>query len=535
MSEADLQQLQLEAIEASPTFHSAIEMNTKAVADSRTPASTPFGGNHWSVLEEEEHESFDMLTFVKNFLFHMLLPLSLPFAILIDGPSAARNKRFLPLEGWKGTDSLFFTQNLFGSMIFIIVIFFILLGKDANVHTAELVVALSLFSAHKLMVASKWAVFSPSFRELCETTVISNEMQRRVELSSWRAPTDIIIQSELQNSCRRLGIDLDQFTIAVSQRCALKKQHSSSSSSSVTASVSADMIDPLVDDENEQILACHIGEGLCSRSQLRRVKAREFLTQLITAVYQRTESHFLLNALTGFIQACLPIIMRLAHGANGFGIDPSDSTTTRGLHIVIVIFSFLISFFFGFVLFNFAMIAMHDVKRRYRLLRACGALIDPSPPPSTVAPMPPAVNAERGTCKERFDAESFPFIDLAIASNVSAWLAIRQLAVHHGHLYRPRLTMYTSYILLVSLALLSLLLYQLISGDQAFAPTSSEESVQRSGGAKSFNDAFVLVIGFMVVVIFSLLGSQIAFGHLFVELWWWGFSLPGTHSQSQCK
>jgi len=108
------------------------------------------------------------------------------------------------------------------------------------------------------------------------------------------------------------------------------------------------------------------------------------------------------------------------------------------------------TFFFCGILYFFIVIGIADYYRRFTLLAVLGRMIDPSPS-TTVIGLPLSMRRPQ-------------FIDLTIPHNVTSWFALRQVLVDLGFQYRERITLYTSYVLLLALGLTGTLLYQIAVG-----------------------------------------------------------------------
>jgi len=102
--------------------------------------------------------------------------------------------------------------------------------------------------------------------------------------------------------------------------------------------------------------------------------------------------------------------------------------------------------FYG-VLLTFIAVGITDYYRRYILLAVMGRMVDPNPTPSETSALPASMKRPQ-------------FIDLTIPHNIPAWFTLRQVLTDVGFQYRERITMYTSYMLLLAVGLTASLIYQ---------------------------------------------------------------------------
>jgi len=114
--------------------------------------------------------------------------------------------------------------------------------------------------------------------------------------------------------------------------------------------------------------------------------------------------------------------------------------------------TFLLTFLFYGALLAFVSVGIADYYRRYVLLSVIGQMIDPSPDVSE-AYKTSIPNMKRPQ-----------FIDLSIPHNIPAWFAFRQVLTDLGYQYRERVSLYSTYVVLLALGLTAGLVYQLAVG-----------------------------------------------------------------------
>jgi len=146
----------------------------------------------------------------------------------------------------------------------------------------------------------------------------------------------------------------------------------------------------------------------------------------------------LLPYLISFAQATIPFIYRGVLHENLFG-------SGDWYDIYIAVSSWFVTVTMFGVLHFFLQVAIAAYFRRFALLYTLGRMVDPSDQKSINCP-----ELRR------------QFIDLTIPHNISAWVAMREVLVDLGFMYRERITMYTSYVVLLAIGLTLDLIYHLL-------------------------------------------------------------------------
>jgi len=157
----------------------------------------------------------------------------------------------------------------------------------------------------------------------------------------------------------------------------------------------------------------------------------------------RAKASAALPYILGLLQALIPIFVRVGQHETWCG-------SYTFLDIYLTLSSLYLTFFFSGILYLFIQVGIADYYRRFILLAVLGRMIDPSPT-SLVVGLPTSMRRPQ-------------FIDLTVPHNIASWFALRQVLVDLGFQYRERVTLYTSYVLLLALGLTGTLLYQIAVG-----------------------------------------------------------------------
>lgn len=405
------------------------------LADSNEEAGTlpmeNFVGSHKAVMQRlpvETGVAFNYKEFFKQFFYHMLLPLSIPIHRLVEGKIMCTNQGFI-IRNTPGEPTLFF-----GVMQLVMSTFFwtlLILQLYAPIPALDILFIAAVFclTVHRIMVATKYALLSARQLHMLRTRYISLAEHRTLELlQGWGNITKAVAESELRAAGKRLGVDLDNTFLYVTE-----------TRQSRVASESA---------------ADSKSQGTClgnSNAMMRRTSLLQLAQEIVDATIikdTRSASRMRLSFLLACGQVMIPVFARVAEGF------PVNLEYTGAAGWTATILNIIVAFFFSFVLFSFSLLASDDFRRRFVLLRVCGMIVDPAAVCSQL----------RVVCHTSWRP---PFVDLTLSQNIPTWFALRQVLMNFGEMYRTRLKLYSSYTLVFVVGLLIKLIYDMFFRPEA--------------------------------------------------------------------
>jgi len=160
--------------------------------------------------EVADDAKFRTGVFIKQFLYHMFLPISLPFWVCIEGKKMCWNQRVLLKRSRQGWVFDILLQYV-ATMLFwaLLILYNTHKSELANVSSSEIGVACLSLVAHRLVVATKYAVMpEKDYQHLHEQILPVSELVTYQLVDGWGAPSRKVVLSELRGAGERLGTPL---------------------------------------------------------------------------------------------------------------------------------------------------------------------------------------------------------------------------------------------------------------------------------------------------------------------------------------
>ncbi|GAB5356212.1 hypothetical protein AAMO2058_000271300 [Amorphochlora amoebiformis] len=388
-----------------------------------------------------------MWIFVRFLFYHAAYPISLPFVFLFDGSCFAYNMAFLPTADRRGL--VVFGMQIVTAVVLWMGIGFYFAAPDPP-DLLYVIIPLALYMMHKLMIATKYAVLDANTHEWLRSGVIPREILQSIEMAQWRSLDIEKTHAQLRYTATQKGIDTESLFFYLHKdvyeqgikhaKCAKLQEIANfyeAKAPTVAEGKSSTAQDEKKDGIPDKKLE-HDGDmwkGNSDTKGLIRVPVLPIANRLIAFTLENTCSYENLIPIPALIQAMLPIIITLADGRS-FGDNSSYS-------VAAVVMAAITVFIYFSVALTFLDTGRVDNQRRARVIQAVGALIDYEAP----------LRHKNSMCGMTM------FIDLAWPQNVSTWMRFRWLLLNLGGQYRARITLYTSY---VSVLTLGLIMYALI-------------------------------------------------------------------------
>eukprot|EP00471_Norrisiella_sphaerica_P003785 CAMPEP_0184491580 /NCGR_PEP_ID=MMETSP0113_2-20130426/20776_1 /TAXON_ID=91329 /ORGANISM="Norrisiella sphaerica, Strain BC52" /LENGTH=695 /DNA_ID=CAMNT_0026875999 /DNA_START=46 /DNA_END=2133 /DNA_ORIENTATION=- len=471
-------------------------------------------------------ENFNTTIFITHFLYHALFPLTIPIVYFFENPNKCYNYAFLPTRELRTT--MVFTFQLITAVCIGIMIY-LFAANDERPEIIFFVMPMCLYFAHKLMVATKYAVLDSDTHAWLSTRVIERKILQSIELNSWRQLNVTEVHHQLRYTAERGGLKLSDLSLYLykeiyegymqKKNCRLDSvqnfygidaQELKTTSGQMAASSDINKM-MKINSETTGISEVMANGGHTSaitdvpdntstkdgsKARLRRGhrEARNAeghdaektsagkplknglykipIAPLANKIFCRALQgynktiHDIVIIIIALIQSMIPLIVSLAwHGRIHNGSMMSSGQ---------VLIGWFISWTYFYVALMFIDVGRHDNIRRARLIQAVGSLIDIDSPLSF----------------EKCGVSIF--VDLAWPHNVSSWIKLRWLLLNIGSQYRTRIAIYSSYVALVTLGLVLYVIGAIFT--------------------ETLNEVTFVTVAFMLVCVGYMLGSSIWYG-----------------------
>ena len=361
--------------------------------------------------------NFKFIVFVKEFLYHSLIPFSIPFCLYFDGLNYTKNHEFLNFPGS-------FVQYVVPLMLYIMD-FIYYNSTSSTISFIEIFIANVLFFLHRSMIACKYSYLDPAtLNDLHNRVYTADELRNKEVIGGWLSPSLETVHAEIDSAANRLGYNLSNVIFHVNS----------------TKEELANFLE--VDKYYAPEIAYLDGYNtICLRGLLCHLAIKVSVTAIPYQGY--------LVIFCSLINAFIATLIRVSHGYNAFGDD-----TNATLIISLCIF---LNFFFFAICLEFIVCGITDYIRRGQLSSALSLLIDPSE-------IPEKLNEE---LMYAYIPQNMIWVDLSIEQNIAVWYVARKVLKNFGFKFHKRIQTYTSLIFVLLLCLLIFLISETVTTNVA--------------------------------------------------------------------
>ena len=430
-----------------------------SITSTATGSSSGISDPDFEYLKGVAHSNvkFDVSEFMKEFTYHTLMPLAVPFMFLIEGWYGVRNRQFFNV-----TTSCI--TSYFQWFLVLLMWFLYIEHPMPNISLEEVVVATGLWALRSMVISIKYAYQTEEQRQQRKKEIVPRHVfVRQLLIAGWLVPDLEVVETELHMAILRQNVDISSshFVFEVDRNDTDKQRKT--------------LFEVLNKDNRLDLNMCGAGTQCAKRLSVGMVDLQTMAGEFILDSVEMS-SEFMRKPFGKFYMYGIPLILSLIQlsipplAREYYRLKPFGEGWAE--HTVFACWVFLSFFNFGMIVI-FMLVGIMDYKRRSFLMSQLSAML-----------------SKRYRGFRLHYSRHLPVLDMQFngASNLMNWLSCRNLLKDFGRQYFLRIQLYISaFGAVVTITLVLLIFERLFSRDDL-----------NDGGP-------VLVIYFVTVIIGCLL------------------------------
>eukprot|EP00003_Mantamonas_plastica_P026407 TRINITY_DN5397_c0_g1_i1.p1 TRINITY_DN5397_c0_g1~~TRINITY_DN5397_c0_g1_i1.p1 ORF type:complete len:614 (+),score=184.74 TRINITY_DN5397_c0_g1_i1:99-1940(+) len=408
-----------------------------------------------------DHVYFKVNIFIKECLYHMLFPLSLPVVLWLEGVAYARNRYFLPKRfknhKFNGNEA-FWRETTFNVSIVLMVLYWFFSPNELDRLTKyEIGIVITMAYVRYIIIATKYAYMSFGYYNMLSTKVVTRYEGRNGLLIPWWAPpTELLIAHWKQRvTCKHIKLD---GTVSFNREQLQSVRNSFELAESVTNGLVFNETTGTYNVLNRERMASVLDvSGSLKQSLIsdKHVIRPVFINTLDLGIHEDKNTFsaaylswqiildscdkvtgwynpFKVGATIGIVHICIPYVVRAFFGQPLMG-DTWIDVVIQSIAMFLTLTMFVTNM-------AFMQVGAMDLWRRYFYQLQLDTIVSRGYYPGTFS----MSTAERLTMADQQDVDGF-VLDMTDPYNITVWMETRELLRTFGIGFYKRICAITAY------------------------------------------------------------------------------------------